>query len=647
MTITNNVVAKLSVAFVAAALALSLVAPMAQAADASEMSLDELIALVNQLQAQAGQTDDSTSTGGSCVSIPAPLTMGSTGANVTALQNALIAAGQSIPAGATGYFGAQTQSALAAWQTANGVSPAVGYYGPITQAAWDAKCVPADGDDDATDDEDEDSSEDEDMEMSGEASLDDVTINDGDDTDLEEGQEDAPVAEVDVEFADGDAMITRLDVSFVGSGDEQDPWDTFEEVSLWVDGDEVARMAADDEDEYLDENDGSLRFSGLDIMAMEDEEITITVGVTVQDSVDGTNNGEAWTFDADAIRFVDADDVSSTEDNVGDLGGSDQVSFDIEEEGGDDELIIKTSTEDPDATTLTVETNQKSDWYTIFAYDLDSDDSTNDLEINNIVVGLQTNDLIADVVSDVKLVIDGEEYDDFSYLAADPLAGVSAAYDFDIDGDLVIDAGDRVTVEVQVEFKQLSAYPEGTTISASSTATSYDVEGADDVTAEGSATGDTHTLRTQGAILEFVSATETKDANGDSSTTDDEGVFVLKFDVTAFEADLYVNKSAASGTASSSAGVNYRITDGSGIAKGTTTPSGSLASTADTEGTRFVVREGETETFTLTVTIDPGVSGFHGLQLYSFNYRPEVEGDPTVKQRALPAADFETDPLSI
>ncbi|MDD5050897.1 MAG: peptidoglycan-binding protein [Candidatus Pacebacteria bacterium] len=62
------------------------------------------------------------------------LTIGSTGADVTALQTWLIANGFSIPAGATGYFGSQTQSAVAAYQTSVGITPAAGYVGPITRA---------------------------------------------------------------------------------------------------------------------------------------------------------------------------------------------------------------------------------------------------------------------------------------------------------------------------------------------------------------------------------------------------------------------------------------------------------------------------------------------------------------------------------
>ncbi len=54
------------------------------------------------------------------------LTVGSTGADVSALQNALIAAGYSIPsissgAASTGYFGSQTKAAVQAYQSENGV----------------------------------------------------------------------------------------------------------------------------------------------------------------------------------------------------------------------------------------------------------------------------------------------------------------------------------------------------------------------------------------------------------------------------------------------------------------------------------------------------------------------------------------------
>ena len=67
------------------------------------------------------------------------LTVGSTGADVVALQTWLMANGYSIPsvasgAAAKGYFGAQTQKAVKAYQTAKGI-PSTGFVGPLTRGA--------------------------------------------------------------------------------------------------------------------------------------------------------------------------------------------------------------------------------------------------------------------------------------------------------------------------------------------------------------------------------------------------------------------------------------------------------------------------------------------------------------------------------
>ena len=101
MTITKTVASKLAVAFVAIAMAFVFVAPAANAQSIEDMSLEELIALVNQLQSQMTQS----TSGGSCDTIPQPLTVGAQNANVTSLQTFLIAEGEVIPAGATGYQG--------------------------------------------------------------------------------------------------------------------------------------------------------------------------------------------------------------------------------------------------------------------------------------------------------------------------------------------------------------------------------------------------------------------------------------------------------------------------------------------------------------------------------------------------------------
>lgn len=87
-----------------------------------------------------GASTDTESSGGSCHLFSADLTLGSTGAEVTALQNFLIGKGYTITAGATGYFGTQTKAALASYQTASGILPSSGYFGPLTRMKVNASC---------------------------------------------------------------------------------------------------------------------------------------------------------------------------------------------------------------------------------------------------------------------------------------------------------------------------------------------------------------------------------------------------------------------------------------------------------------------------------------------------------------------------
>jgi peptidoglycan hydrolase-like protein with peptidoglycan-binding domain len=71
------------------------------------------------------------------LSFTSHLQVGSTGAEVTALQNILIQGGFLAASGPTGYFGSLTQVALKKFQTAKGFSPA-GEVGPQTRAALNA-----------------------------------------------------------------------------------------------------------------------------------------------------------------------------------------------------------------------------------------------------------------------------------------------------------------------------------------------------------------------------------------------------------------------------------------------------------------------------------------------------------------------------
>ena len=96
----------------------------------------------------SGTVDGGTTGGGqvlgaSTYNFTVDLTIGSTGADVNALQQMLIDAGLLMIPAPTGYFGEMTRAALAKWQAAHGVTPSVGYFGPLTRAAVAASSTPA------------------------------------------------------------------------------------------------------------------------------------------------------------------------------------------------------------------------------------------------------------------------------------------------------------------------------------------------------------------------------------------------------------------------------------------------------------------------------------------------------------------------
>ena len=661
MSKTVNVAfAKIAVALVALAMVFSVVAP-ASAQNVEDMSLEELIALVTQLQAQLGGGDDMS--GGSDAAVcpytwTRSLNMGDTGADVMALQQFLnsMPETQVAPAGSAGgpgsetsYYGPATGAAVSNFQmmyraeilTPLGLVNPTTFFGNSTRAQANALCV-AGGDMDDDMDEDEDEDEDEDMELSGEASVDAIEIDDVADDDIEEGEEDAPVAEVMVEFTDGDAEISRMDVQLLGDGEANtntvEPWEAFESVSLWVDGDKVAEVNADDEDDYLDEDAGTLRMSGLDIVGMEDEELDLVIAVTVMDGLDA-NELTDWDISVEAMRFFDADGVATTEE-ANDFELGDDVTFTVQEAGDDDELDVSSSSADPESTTLILQDDDE-EAYVVFAFDLDTDDSTNDVEVEQIIVdgAVASGTPVADLVdgNDVRLLLDGDEVDTDDVT----VAGNTITFDFD-SGDLVIDAGEEITLEMEVTFDALLPVNEGSEISFSLTGntTKIQAEGADDLGASqisGAASGETHTLITAGIVVLAEDVETSTDTSGDNDTL---GEFTIDFDVTAYDGDFYITDNSAANTGSD--GAVFLI---EGPATTTATITSTLTSTGDEDTTGvFTVEDGETETFTLRVTADVATSGDYRVTLRKVYYSTNTDGATGAVERALnPVQDYRTD----
>ena len=149
---------KLIGAFASIALVLSIVGVSAtQAAALTSSQISAIVSLLQSFGADAttvanvtasltGQPTTGTPSTGTVAggyTFAKDLTIGSTGADVTALQQILVSGGYlTMPTGtAYGYFGSITKSALIKYQLAMGIAPAAGYFGPITRAKISGSAV--------------------------------------------------------------------------------------------------------------------------------------------------------------------------------------------------------------------------------------------------------------------------------------------------------------------------------------------------------------------------------------------------------------------------------------------------------------------------------------------------------------------------
>ena len=141
-----------NIATVTLGVAMVLVASFALATPAKAQSIADLQAMINSLLAQIQALQGTTpggSMGGTCNTFTKNHQQGDTGGEVMWIQQflnkngyAVSATGAGSPGNESTYFGAKTKAAIAKWQAAAGISPAAGYWGPISRAKANTMCVP-------------------------------------------------------------------------------------------------------------------------------------------------------------------------------------------------------------------------------------------------------------------------------------------------------------------------------------------------------------------------------------------------------------------------------------------------------------------------------------------------------------------------
>jgi len=604
MTITNNtMIAKIFAALAVAGLVVSSVSAFAPT---------------------AGAQTTTTTTTSTTATFSQDLTIGSMGVAVTALQNLLIGKGFGIPAGATGYFGAQTQAALARYQAANGIAPAAGYFGPVTRAHVNAAggtvvtpptpTNPGNG--------------------SGELRGDEANLSGFDlvreQSSGNEGEEGVEIATAEFDVDGGDVRVERMDLRVEGSNTSlnMQPWRYFDRVAIFVDGDEIADQDTDSRSDWSKSGTGyRLSLTGLNHIVREGDTAELTIVADIAGNIDSNDLAQTFTFSITdrGIRAVDAEKIQQY---VGE--DSETVSFGFgAEENGD--LRISPNSDNPDASILVADEDRESGEYEVFVFDLENRDDVEslitDLTIN--VTDLNSGVLASDVVRRATLEIGRDSFN------GDVNASTIAFEDMDAE----IDGDDEVTAVLTIRLARNATTTPIAFSLANAGIEAEGVQSGNSASVSGSASSETHTIAFTGIVVEPVSTSQAVVTPGDNAAST-YGTYTIKFEVTALEEDSYIaSTSAATGTV----GVLYSI--GGNAFDGT--ESTSLTSTARMENGFYLVREGRTETFTLTVTLDPTTAGTYDVRLDTIRFNDGADLAGSTTYTVANDSDYRTNPIYI
>jgi len=248
------------------------------------------------------------------------LTVGSTGADVVALQTWLMSQGHSIPAlsagVAKGYFGSQTKAAVMAYQASKGI-PNTGFVGPLTRGALNGSpvlppvattcpagyvCTPVGGTPVVTTPGV--------MGTLGVAGTLDITLRStpSDGTDVKKGEE-MVVATYELQSSDSDMALSNIALKF-----NKRLWLYAGSITILDGSNVIASKSGLTEADFTEVTSGTdyrVRFNGLSYVVPRNSKKVITVKVKMLGFTDRT--AETISLTEAEVRAVDGTGVSSTD----------------------------------------------------------------------------------------------------------------------------------------------------------------------------------------------------------------------------------------------------------------------------------------------------------------------------------------------
>lgn len=626
-------------------------------------------------------TSGGSNTGTACsFNFSRDLNVGSTGADVMDLQKFLngqgftiAASGAGAPGNETSYYGSLTAAAVSDFQEAYradiltpvGLTSGTGYFGAGSRAKARMICS-ATGNTGNTGDDDDDDNGSDDSDLDGGAG----SIGDADflsalnNEEVGEDESDVEVAGLTIEANGSDIELRAVELNFDQVSAGNDLEDYADEVSVWFNGKEVARLDADEFEDDDNYNKTISLKSGAIIR--EDQTGELVVAVSGISNLDSADAGGTWNVSFPSVRFVDGQGAVITDSSTGDIGETNndsttdsderEFSFNTFATAADVELKARLSDDSPDSTVVNVDASSDTDNVELLVFELEaegSDIEVKDLPITFTVTGATDVDA---VINTAYLSIDGEEFSETVSTSA-----AAAAITFD-NVDYTISEGETVEVVVWVDVNDLDAnFEEGDTIKAEFTASNRNSGDYEDETGENLATGD-KTGTALGDEMAFydtgisVKLIETdEEFVAQDSSNNDSATMKIVFEVSAFDGTVYLADTAAATTASTIASATgtahlYRVTQGSTATTDDLSQivTYSTAGGASDSSNGIKLDEGESAQITLTVSRtsdNAGDAGFFRTYLEAIGWN--TDDTTTYNLYDFDLDDYKTDPVNI
>jgi len=504
--------------------------------------------------------------------------------------------------------------------------------------------------------------------------------------DVGEGEEEVKIMSFEVDVDNGsDLDFTSMKVWFENqdTGSSEDLDDFAESVQVWLDGElvgeaDVADFSHDDTSgtetdnstgDSIDEWEKTIPLDGAVVDAGETSEFVVSI--TAVNNIDSTDHdSDDWDVAVHTVRFTDASgavinetpsiSTSETAFNFGTFATAAGL-----------DMKVDLSDDNPDSHVVDVDATDETEDVELLRFSIEADGS--DLTVNDIPFLLTVSqptvtDDVDFITNNLNLEVDGETYSE----AVSTSAGSTATITFD---DLGIEIADGDTLEfvltADINDTQASEFIDGDTLTAQVTVDDIDADDEEgdtvsDGDATGSAVGEAMAFYAAGINASFVSASATTDgASAGFSGGDDTGVYKIVFDVTAFDADLYIDADVVATTTPDALATTVGVDAGSGILWGTTTNStattttGSLPLTvlecagsetndvATAGALSYEIPQDETRRCTLSINIGPAGGDIQmGIRLRGISWASD-SGDVHENVYSFDMGDYKTSTISL